>query len=246
MEAAEPARPWPAGSPPARCWCWAGGGRGRRGTRPARPARLGQQQRRAPVVVHASSRAPARRACARVNSHQPSGMASWIWRSPPPPARTGPRKIGLAGVVGPVGEPHGQRRDPSRCPRSMTARLCSIASLPTPRIGVAEGAELVGDRPVAGGRRVVLERVGVHGVEPEAERRRCARAGRRGRAGSSHGTCRLIVRLAPVDGGEGGDVVDLLHGRPGLAAAGEPAERGCRRCRPPTTGRRRRTGPPRR
>ena len=95
-----------------------------------------------------------------------------------------------------------QTRERRRAELLRRARSRGGCARPPPRArpasAVAERAELVGDRAVARGRRVVLERVRVHRVEPEPERRRRTGAGPAASSGSSHGTCRLTVRFAPV------------------------------------------------
>ncbi len=135
-----------------------------------------------------------------------------------------PAAAGLAGVVHAVGEPHGER-GAAEGHAQVDHRLVVLhRELAHAGVGARHGAELVGDGAVARGRGVVLERVRVRGVEPDAERLGVGLQARRGRR-VVHGTWRLIVRLAPVSALRRGDVVDLLLGGAGLALAGNRPKR---------------------
>jgi hypothetical protein len=83
-----------------------------------------------------------------------------------------PPQARLAGVVGAVTEP-----DAERARTELDAELDDVEVVldgrcADARIGRRHRPELVGQRPAARGRRVVLERVRVHCVEPEPDERR--------------------------------------------------------------------------
>ena len=188
---------------------------------------LGQQQRRAPVVVH--RRVERRLVGLVLGVHRP--VAGQVGVDLPQPGEH-PLELapeaGLARVVHAVAQPHGQRPRPQ-----LEAEVDHVVVVLDRRpagalVDVGQAAELVGHRAVAGGRRVVLERVGVHGVEGDAPL-----LGVAPQRGGPRPEPRVVPRHVEADrpvgageGVEGGDVVDLLDRVARLAPAREAAEAG--------------------
>ena len=90
---------------------------------------------------------------------------------------------------------------------------------------MGQAAELVRDLAAVGRRRVVLKRVRVHGVEPDALGRGVL-AKRRGIVGIVPRNVQAHRSVGAGERVQRGDVVDLLFGRPGFATAREAAEAG--------------------
>ena len=160
-----------------------------------------------------------------MNIFQPSGNASWI--SPKAvghPFELAP-EVGLPGVVDPVGEPHGERRRAELLAELDAIDVVLDGSLAHVGRRVGERAEFVADLAVCRGRRVVLERVRVHRIEPDAEVVGVL-AQRRRVVGIVPRDVQADRSVGAGDGVQGGDVVELLDGVPRLAAAREAAESG--------------------
>ena len=126
-------------------------------------------------------------------------------------------------MVDPVGEPHRQRRRAELLTELDAVDVVLDGSLANVRRRVGERAELVADLAVGRGRRVVLERVRVHRVEPDAELVGVL-AQRRRVVGVVPRHVQADRSVGPGHGVEGGDVVELLDGVAWLTAAGETAE----------------------
>jgi len=145
-------------------------------------------------------------------------------------------EVRLAGMVRAVGKPHGQRRRPEG-----DAEIDDVAVVVDRRaadrgVGVTETAELVRHLAVARRRRVVLEGVGVHGVEADAALERVRTQPTRV-GGIIPGYVQADRARGARQGVERGDVVDLLLRRARLTAEGEARE-----SRPADSQRPRRSG----
>ena len=186
-----------------------------------------QEQRRAPVVV--DRRVEGRLVGLVLGVHLPVlGHVGVDLLEPfKDPLELAP-EAGLARVVHAVGQPH--RHGPRT---QLDAEVDHVVVVldgraPGAVVDVRQAAELVGHAPVVGGRWIVLEGVGVHGVEADAQLlgvvAQGGGAGAQPRVVPGHVEADRAVRAG--ERVEGGDVVDLLVGVAGLTPAGEPAEAG--------------------
>ncbi len=139
---------------------------------------------------------------------------------------------GLSGVVGAVGEPHGDGGRSQRDAHLDDGLVVLDGELPHAWIRVAHRSELVGDLPAACGGGIVLEGIRVHRIEAQAQ------------LGGVPGECGRVGRIVPGDvqthaavGArermEDRDVVDLLLGGSRLARDGEAREPGAARAERP-------------
>ncbi len=151
-------------------------------------------------------------------------------------------------MVHAVGQPHRDRRRPELARRGRSRTGCA-RSRPLARAGVGVGT---GCRTCRRSRRRRWS-TGCPGTCSSSWRRTRCRAASAWARSAAASSARVVPRhveadrrLAPVSALQGGDVVDLLVGRAGLAADRGTGRSGCRRCRPPTTAPPPRTGPPRR
>jgi hypothetical protein len=133
-----------------------------------------------------------------------------------------PAEVGLPGVVGPVGEPHRQRRRPERSPEIDDLEVVLDRGLRA-RIDVGHDPNLYDVTPVAvvvGLSWKVLEFIASKPMP---------RRGVLAQRGGSGVVPRHVQRHGPVGTGQGverGDVVDLLLGGARFASDREPTEAG--------------------